>query len=105
MTGNSSLQVTYSTFTNNTGSQGGAIGVGQGGQLEVLESSFHTNRAQNGGGIYALQCAPFGLLLAAGTAVSLHWVSCADPRPLAWCESQPACCSPAVAARRQWGRE
>ena len=58
MTGNSSLQVTYSTFTNNTGSQGGAIGVGQDCQLEVLESSFHTNAAQNGGAVYALQCAP-----------------------------------------------
>ena len=75
MTGNSSLQVTYSSFTNNTGSQGGAIGVGQGGQLEVLESSFHTNRAQNGGGIYALQCALFAIFASdstAATAVDLH---------------------------------
>ena len=57
MTGNSSLTAVYSTFTDNVGSQGGAIAAGQGCELTVFESSFHSNSAQNGGAIYMLQCA------------------------------------------------
>ena len=56
--GGSSLLVNLTVFRANAGAQGGGVGLsGAGGQLQVVDSVFVRNSAQNGAGIFVQQCA------------------------------------------------
>jgi hypothetical protein len=56
--GGSSLLVNLTVFRANSGAQGGGVGLsGAGGQLQVVDSVFVRNAAQNGAGIFVQQCA------------------------------------------------